>query len=151
MSQIHILQDKIHQIIKDICDINKEAKIETRKTILHKYKEDPSTSHNSGRTLLSGENHHPELDLLMFGEGPEEPSPDPSTSAELLTLTDDTSVLSSSLSLTSRRYAQSDPPLEMITDLPDKEERGEIEDELESPEEQGMRGGTLSEAEELPD
>ena len=38
-----------------------------------------------------------------------------------------------------------------MTDSPDKEERGEIEDELESPGEQGMRGGTPEAEEELPD
>ena len=95
VSRICILQDKIHQVIKDICDINKKAKL--RKTTLHNYKVNPNTSHNSGRTLLSGENHHPELDSLMSGEGPEEPSPDSSTSAEYSTSTDDTSALSSSL------------------------------------------------------
>ena len=89
--------------------------------------------------------------MLTFGEGPEEPSPEPSTSAEWSTSTDNTSVLSSSTSLTGRRYAQSDPPPEITTDSPEEEERGEIEDELVSPEEQGMRGGTLSEEEELPD
>ena len=41
--------------------------------------------------------------------------------------------------------------LTITTDWPVEEERGEIEDELESPEEQEMRGGTLSEEEELPD
>ena len=39
----------------------------------------------------------------------------------------------------------------MTTNSPDEEERGEIEDELELPEEQGMRGGTRLEEEELPD
>ena len=149
VSRIHILQDKIQRVIKDICDINREAKL--KKTKLHNYKANPNNPHNSGSLHLSGENHHPELDLLMFGEGPEEPSPELSTSAKLLTLTDDTSVLSSSLSLTGRRYAQSDPPLETTTDSPEEEERGEIEDELVSPEEQEMRGGTLSEEEEPPD
>ena len=87
----------------------------------------------------------------MFGEGPEEPSPDPSTSAECSISTDDTSVLSSSLSLTGGRYTQSDPPLETTTESPVEEERGEIEEELLSPEEQGMRGGTPALEEELPD
>ena len=149
LSQICILQDKIHQVLNDIHDINKEAKI--KKTKSHNYKACPNTSHNLGRTLRSGENHHPELDSLMSGEAPEEPSPVPSTSALLLTLTADTFVLSSSLSLTGGRYAQSDPPPEITTESPEEEERGEIEDELVSPVEQGMRGGTLLEEEELPD
>ena len=85
MSQIRILQDKIHQVIKDIRDINKEANSKAKKTKLQNYKEDPNISHNSGRTLLSGENHHPELDSLTSGEGPEEPSPEPSTSAKCST------------------------------------------------------------------
>ena len=140
LSQIRILQDKIHQVIKDIRDINKGNK--SRRTKIRNYKANPNTSHNSGRTLLVGENHHPELDSLTFGEGPEDPSPEPSTSAECSTSTDNTSDLSSSPSETSRRYAQSNPPLEMTTDSPVEEERGEIEDELLSPEEQGMRGGT---------
>ena len=95
-------------------------------------KEDLNISHNSGRTLLSGENHYPELDLLTFGEGPEEPSPDPSTSGILTASTNDTSVLSSSLSLIGGRYAQSDPSPEITTDSLEEEERGEIKDELES-------------------
>ena len=115
------------------------------------YKTNPNIYHNSGRNLLSGENHHPELDSLMSGEGPEEPSPEPSTSAVLPTSMDGTVALSSSPSETGRRYAQSDPPPEMTTDCPVEEESGEIEDELESPEEQEMRGGTRSEAEEPPD
>ena len=79
-----------------------------KKTRLHKYKCTPSTSHNSGpgSVLLSDKNHHPELDLLTSGEDPGGPSLEPSTSAKLTTLTDDTSDLSSSTSLTSRRYAQ---------------------------------------------
>ena len=62
-----------------------------------------------------------------------------------------TSDLSSSPSETGRRYTQSNPPPEITTESPVEEERGEIEDELESPEEQKMRGGTLSEEEEPPD
>ena len=62
-----------------------------------------------------------------------------------------TVALSSSPSETSGRYAQSDPPPEITTDSPVEEERGEIEDELLSPEEQEMRGGTLLEEEEPPD
>ena len=89
-----------------------------------------------------GENHHPELDSLTFGEDPEDSPPDPSTSAKCSALTVDTSALSSSPSETGGRYAQSDPPPEMTTDSPVEEERGEIEDELVSPEEQEMRGGT---------
>ena len=139
LSRIRILQDKIHKVIKDIRDINKEAKL--RKTKLHNYKANPNNPHNSGRTLLSGENHHPELDSLTSGEGPEELSPEPSTSATWLTSMDDTSVLSSSASLTGWRYAQSDPPPEITTDSPEEDERGEIKDELVSPVEQGMRGG----------
>ena len=139
LSRICILQDKIHKVIKDIRDINKEAK--SRKTKLHNYKANPNTSHNSGRTLLSGENHHPEVDLLTSGEGPEEPSPDSSTSAEWLTSMDNTSGLFSSTSATSGRYTQSDPPPEITTDSPEEDERGEIKDELVSPEEQGIRGG----------
>ena len=103
LSQIHIFQNKIHKVIKDICDINKEANL--RKTKPHKYKANPNNPHNSGSLLLSGENHHPELDLLTSGEGPEEPSPESSTSAKWLTSMDDTSALSSSTSLTSGRYA----------------------------------------------
>ena len=98
MSRIRNLQDKIHKVISDIRDINNKAKI--RKTKTHKYMANPNTFHNSGRTLHSGKNHHPELDSLTSGEDSKEPSPDPSTSAECSTLTDDTSVLSSSLSLT---------------------------------------------------
>ena len=149
VSQICTLQDKIHQVINDIHDINKKAK--SNKTRLCNCKANPNISHNSGRTLLVGENHHPELDSLTFGEGPEEPSPDPSTSAECSTSTANISVLSSSPSETGGRYAQSDPPPEITTDSPVEEERGEIEDELESPEEQEMRGGTQSEVEEPPD
>ena len=63
----------------------------------------------------------------------------------------DTSALPSSTSLTGGRYTQSDPPPEITTDLPEEEERGEIEDELLSPLEQGMREGTLLEEAELPD
>ena len=114
-------------------------------------KANPSIYHNSGRNLLSGENHHPVLDSLVFGEVLEDSSPDPSTSAVCSTSMVDTSALSSSPSETSRRYAQSDPPPEMTTDCPVEEERGEIKDELESPVEQGSRGGTQSEAEEPPD
>ena len=142
------MQDKIHKVIKDIRDINKQAKLRKAKT--HNYRGDPSTSHNSRSCLLSGENHHPELDSLTFGKGPEEPSPDPSISAGCSTSTGDTSDCSST-SATSGRYAQSDPPPEITTDSPDEEERGEIENELESPVEQGMRGGTLPEEEEPPD
>ena len=149
MSRICILRDKIHKIIYDICNINNKAKL--RKTSIRMNKANPNIYHNSGRTLLSGENHHPELDSLTFGEGPEDSSPDPSTSDKCSTSTDDTSALSSSPSETSRRYAQSNPPPEMTTDWPVEEERGEIEDELLSPEEQEMRGGTPSEAEEPPD
>ena len=149
MSRICILQDKIHQVINNICDINKRATLD--KTKLHKYKASSNIFHNSRRTCLVGENHQPELDLLTFGEGPEDSSPDPSTSAKCSTSTDNTVALSSSPSETSGRYAQSDPPLEITTDSPVEEERGEIEDELESPEEQGMRGGTRLEAEEPPD
>ena len=152
MSQIHILQDKIHQVINDIHNINKGAKLKSiKRTKLHNYKATPNTSHNSGSTLLSGENHHPELDELMSGEAPEDSSPEPSTAAKWLASTDNTSALSFSLSLTSGRYAQSDPPLEITIDLLEEEERGEIKDELVSPEEQGMRGGTPLEEEELPD
>ena len=79
LSQIRILQDKIHKVINDICDINKRPR--SNKTKIHSYKANPNISHNSGRTLLVGENHHPELDSLTFGEGPKDPSPDPSTSA----------------------------------------------------------------------
>ena len=111
----------------------------------------PNIYHNSESTLLSGENHHPVLDSLVSEEAPEDSSPDPATSDACSTSTDDTSALSSSLSETGGRYAQSDPPLEITTDCPVEEERGEIEDELESPEEQGMREGTRSEEEEPPD
>ena len=140
VSRIRILQDKIHKVINDIRDINNKSRL--RRTNTHKYMANPNIYHNSGRTLLSGENHHPELDSLTFGEDLEDSSPDPSTSAECSTSMDDTSALSSSPSETGGRYAQSDPPPEMIMDSPDEEERGEIEDELESPEEQEMRGGT---------
>ena len=149
LSQICILQDKIHKIIKDIRNINKGAR--GRKAKTNNYKENPNTSHNSGRTLLSGENHHPELDSLTLGEGPEEPSPDPSTSSWCSASMADTSAPSSSPSETGGRYAQSDPPPEITTDSPVEEERGEIKDELVSLEEQDSRGGTLSEEEEPPD
>ena len=139
MSRICILEDKIHKVINDIRDINNKAKI--RKTKTHKYMANPNTYHNSGRTLRSGENHHPRLDWLDSEEVPGEPSPDPSTSAACSTSTVDTSDLSSSPSETGGRYAQSDPPPEMTTDCPVEEERGEIEDELVSPLEQGSRGG----------
>ena len=71
-----MLQDKIHQVINDIHNINKGAKVRSRKATLHMYKDNPNTSHNSGPggVLLSGENHHPELDSLTFGEDLEEPS-----------------------------------------------------------------------------
>ena len=143
------MQDKIHKVINDIRDINDKARL--RKTNICMNKVNPSTYHNSGRNLLPGENHHPVLDSLMFGEDPEDSSPVPSTSAECSTSTVNTSALSSSPSETGRRYAQSDPPLEITMDSPVEEERGEIEDELESPVEQGLRGGTRSEAEEPPD
>ena len=137
LSRIHILQDKIHKVIKDIRNINKQDRI--RKTKNQNYKANPNTSHNSERNRLSGENHHPELDSLSFGEGPEDSSPAPSTSDgcstsdRCSTSTDNTSDCSSSTSVTSKRYAQSDPPPEMTTDCPVDEERGEIEDELVSP------------------
>ena len=126
VSWICILQDKIHQVINDIRDINTGAK--SIKAKLHMYKDIPNTSHNpgSGSVRLSGKNHHPELDLLMFGEDPEEPPLEPSDSAGLTTLRDDTSDLSSSTSPTGRRYTQSNPPLEMTTNWPEEEERGEI-------------------------
>ena len=143
------MRDKIHKVIKDIRDINNKTKL--RKTKTHMYMVNPNTYHNSGRNLLSGENHHPALDSLTFGEDPEDPSPVPSTSAEWSASTDDTFALSSSPSETGRRYAQSDPPPEMTTDCPVEEERGEIEDELVSPVEQDSRGGTRSEEEEPPD
>ena len=133
------MQDKIHKVISDIRDINNKAKL--RKTKTHKYTANPNTYHNSGRTLLSGENHHPRLDLLAFEEDPGDSSPDPSTSAACSTSTVNTSDLFSSPSESGGRYAQSDPPPEMTTDCPVEEERGEIEDELVSPLEQGSRGG----------
>ena len=76
-----------------------------KKTRLHKYKDIPNTYHNSGpgRVLLSGENHHPELDSLTSGEDPEEPSLEPATSAGSTTLRDNTSGLSSSTSPIGRR------------------------------------------------
>ena len=114
LSRIRILQDKIHKVINDIRDINNKAKLNKTKT--RKYMANPNTYHNSGRTLRSGENHHPRLDSLDPEEDPGEPSPDPSTSAECSTSTVDTSALSSSPSATGGRYAQSDPPPEMITD-----------------------------------
>ena len=128
------------------------AKTKSRKTTLHMYKDIPNTSHSSGpgSVHLSGENHHPELDSLMFGEDPEEWPLEPSDSARSTTSRDNTSDLFSSTSPTSRRYTQSNPPPEMTTDWPE-EERGEIEDELLSPPEQGMRGGTSLEEEELLD
>ena len=98
-----------------------------------------------------GENHHPRLDSLPLEEAPGDSSLDPSTSDECSTSTDNTSVLSSSPSETSGRYAQSDPPPEITTDWPVEEERGEIEDELLPPVEQGLREGTQSEEEEFPD
>ena len=149
MSRIRILQDKIHKVISDIRDINNETKL--RKTKTHKYKANPNTYHNSERTLRSRENHHPRLDWLDPEEDPGESSPAPSTSAECSTSTVDTSVLSSSPSETSGRYAQSDPPPEITTDWPVEEERGEIKDESLSPVEQGSRRGTQSEEAELPD
>ena len=149
MSQIRILQDKIHKVINDIRDIKNKAKFNKIKT--HKYMANPNIYHNSGRILRSGENHHPRLERLDSEEAPGEPSPDPSTSALCSTSTADTSALSSSFSETGGRYAQSDPPPEMTTDCPVDEERGEIEDELVSPEEQDSRGGTRLEEEELPD
>ena len=69
----------------------------------------------------------------------------------LTTLTGNTSDLVSSTSATGGRYAQSDPPLEITTDSPDKEESGEIEDELLSPEVQGMRGGDTTGGRGTPD
>ena len=117
------------------------------------YKDTPNISHNPDpeSVLLSGENHHPELDSLTFGEDPKELPLEPSDSDGSTTLRDDTSDLSSSTSPTSGRYAQSDPPPEMMTDCLEEEERGEIKDELVSPEAQGMRGGSLLEEEEPPD
>ena len=140
LSQIRILQDKIHKVINDIRNINNKAKL--RKTNTRKYMANPNIYHNSGRNHLSGENHHPEPDSLGTEEDLEDSSPDSSTSDECSTSTDDTSVLSSSPSETGGRYAQSDPPPEITTDWPVEEERGEIEDELPPPVEQGLRGGT---------
>ena len=134
------MQDKIHKVISDIRDINNKTKL--RKTKTHKYKANPNTYHNSGRILRSGENHHPRLDWLDPEEDPGDSSPVPSTSAACSTSTVDTSAPSSSPSETGGRYAQSDPPLEMTTDCPVEDERGEIEDELLSPSEQDSRGGT---------
>ena len=149
MSRIRILQDKIHKVISDIHDINNKAKLTKTKT--HKYMANPNTYHNSGRTLRSGENHHPKLDWLDSEEAPGDSSPTPSTSAGCSTSMVGTSDLSSSPSGTGGRYAQSDPPPEITTDWPVEEERGEIEDELLSPLEQDSRGGTRSEEAELPD
>ena len=149
LSRIHILQDKIHKVINDIRDIKNKAKL--RKTKTHMYTANPNIYHNSGRTLRSGENHHPRLDWLDSEEAPGDSSPAPSTSAGCSTSTADTSALTSSPSETGGRYAQSDPPPEMITDCPVEEERGEIKEELLSPEVQDSRGGTRSEEEELPD
>ena len=122
LSRIQILQDKIHKVINDIHDINN--KVKKGKTNTRKYTANPNIYHNSGRTLLSGENHHPKLDSLAFEEVPGDSSPVPSISAACSTSTVDTSVLSSSLSETGGRYAQSDPPPEMTTDCPVEEERG---------------------------
>ena len=121
LSRIHILQDKICQVINNIHDINTRTK--SRKAKLHMSKDNPNTSHNSGSgsVLLSGENHHPELDSLTFGEDPEEPPLEPSDSARWTTSMDDTSDPSSSTSLTGGRYAQSDPPPEITTDSPEEE------------------------------
>ena len=143
------MQDKIHKVIDDIRDINNKAKL--RKTNTHMYMANPNIYHNSGRNLLSGENHHPELDSLTFEEGPEDSSPASPASDECSISMVDTSALSSSPSETGGRYAQSNPPPEITTDCPVEEERGEIEEELLPPVEQGMRGGTRSEEEELPD
>ena len=140
LSRIRILHDKIQKVISDIRDINNKAKLRETKT--HKYMASPNTYHNSGRTLLSGENHHPRLDSLVSEEDPADSSPDSSTSDACSTLTVGTSDLSSSPSEIGGRYAQSDPPPEMTTDSPVEEERGEIKDELVSPLEQGSRGGT---------
>ena len=134
MSRIRILQNKIHKVINDICDINNKTKL--RKTKTRKYKANPNIYYNSGRTLRSGENHHPRLDSLLLEEGPGDSSLVPSTSAGCSTSTVDTSDLSSSFSETGGRYTQSDPPPEMTTDCPVEDERGEIEDELLSPLEQ---------------
>ena len=149
LSRIRILQDKIHKVINDIRDINNKTKL--RKTKTHMYMANPNIYHNSRRNLCSGENHHPEPDSLGTEEGLEDSSPDPSTSDECSTLTDETSVLSSSPSETGGRYAQSNPPPEITMDWPVEEERGEIEDELLSPVEQDLRGGTRSKEAELPD
>ena len=143
------MQDKIQRVISDIRDINSKTKLKKTKT--HKYMANPNNYYNSGRTLLSGENHHPRLDSLVPEEDLGDSSPAPSTSVACSTSTADTSALSSSPSETGGRYAQSDPPPEMTTDCPVEDERGEIEDELLSPLEQDSRGGTRSEAEELPD
>ena len=149
LSRIRILQDKIHKVINDIRDINNKVKI--RKTKTHMYKANPNTYYNSGRNLLSGENHHPRLDSLPLEEVPGDSSLAPSTSAGCSALTADTSAPSSSPSETSRRYAHSDPPPEMTMDCPVEDERGEIEDELLSLEEQDSREGIRLEEGELPD
>ena len=83
VSRIRILQDKIHQTIKDICNINNK-KAKQKQTNIHKYKANPNNHYNSERNLLSGENHHPELPSLTLGEGPDDPSPALPTSAEWL-------------------------------------------------------------------
>ena len=103
LSRIRILQDKIQKVISDIRDINNKTKL--RKTKTHKYMANPNTYYNSGRNLLSGENHHPEPDSLGTEEALEDSSPDPSTSDECSTSTDNTSVLSSSPAETGGRYA----------------------------------------------
>ena len=90
---------------------NNKAKL--RRTNTCKYMANPNIYYNSGRDHLSEENHHPEPDSLGTEEDLEDSSPDPSTSDKCSTSTDDTSVLSSSPSETSRRYAQSDPPPEI--------------------------------------
>ena len=132
------MQDKIHKVINDIHNINNKTKL--RKTKTQKNMANPNIYYNSGRNLLSGLNHHPDPDPLTTEEDPEDSSLDSSTSGECSASTDDTSALSSSPSETGGRYAQSDPPPEITTDWPVEEERGEIEDELESPVEQGSRG-----------
>ena len=81
VSQIRILQDKIHKVISDIHDINNKTKL--RKTKTHKYMANPNTYHNSGRNRLSRENHHPEPDSLKTEEDPVDSSPDPSTSGDV--------------------------------------------------------------------
>ena len=129
MSQICILQDKIHQVINSICDINKRQDNKLFKT--HKNKDNPNTSHTpdslNERVHLSGENHPDPDSPELKGDPP--PPAEPS------------SICISSITGKGDNIALSPSPSSGTTDHSDLLETGELE----------RREGIEEEEEEPPD